>query len=60
MSFIGLLDGSFMDSVVLRAAEHERMVEAYSALNQKLQHSLADQNSSQRQIQELKVYCFFC
>lgn len=60
MSFIGLLDGSFMDSVVLRAAEHERMVEAYSALNQKLQHSLADQNYSQRQIQELKVYCFFC
>lgn len=36
-------------------AEHERMVEAYSSLNQKLEHSVDEQATLQRQIQDLKV-----
>ncbi|KAL3498454.1 hypothetical protein ACH5RR_041186 [Cinchona calisaya] len=43
-------------SVILdERAEHERMVEAYSALNQKLQHSLSEQATLQIHIQELKA-----
>ncbi|KAM7532425.1 hypothetical protein LguiB_035835 [Lonicera macranthoides] len=36
-------------------AEHERLVEAYSAVNQKLQHSLSEKGTLERTIQELKV-----
>ncbi|XP_071905571.1 nuclear-pore anchor isoform X2 [Coffea arabica] len=36
-------------------AEHERMVEAYSSLNQKLQHSLSEQTALQSHTQELKA-----
>lgn len=36
-------------------AEHERLVDAYSAVNQKLQHSLSEQTTLQKSIQELKA-----
>ncbi|XP_059661908.1 nuclear-pore anchor isoform X2 [Cornus florida] len=36
-------------------AEHERLVEAYSLVNQKLQHSLSEQATLERTIQDLKV-----
>ncbi|KAK3006433.1 hypothetical protein RJ639_016814, partial [Escallonia herrerae] len=36
-------------------AEHERLVEAYSVVNQKLQHSLHEEASLERTIQELKA-----
>ncbi|KAI7748396.1 hypothetical protein M8C21_013914 [Ambrosia artemisiifolia] len=36
-------------------AEHERMVEAYDLLNEKLQHSLSEQTVLERTIQELKA-----
>nr|XP_027063206.1 nuclear-pore anchor [Coffea arabica] len=36
-------------------AEHERMVEAYSSLDQKLQHSLSEQTALQSHTQELKA-----
>uniref|UniRef100_A0A5B6ZUV8 Putative nuclear-pore anchor isoform X1 n=1 Tax=Davidia involucrata TaxID=16924 RepID=A0A5B6ZUV8_DAVIN len=36
-------------------AEHERLVEAYSVVNQKLQHSLSEQANLERTIQELKA-----
>ncbi|KAI3816544.1 hypothetical protein L1987_16245 [Smallanthus sonchifolius] len=36
-------------------AEHERMVEAYDMLNEKLQHSLSEQTVLERTIQELKA-----
>lgn len=36
-------------------AEHERMIEAYSAINQKLQHSLSEQADLEKTIQELKA-----
>ncbi|KAK4386790.1 Nuclear-pore anchor [Sesamum angolense] len=35
--------------------EHERLVEAYSALNEKLQHSLSEHSTLQTTIQELKA-----
>lgn len=34
------------------------MIEAYSAINQKLQHSLSEQADLEKTIQELKVHCF--
>lgn len=37
------------------AAEHERLVEAYSVVNQKLQHSLSEQTNLERTLQEFKV-----
>ncbi|KAJ9554209.1 hypothetical protein OSB04_018254 [Centaurea solstitialis] len=36
-------------------AEHDRMVEAYDMLNEKLQHSLSEQTALERTIQELKA-----
>lgn len=36
-------------------AEHERMVEGYSAINQKLQQSLSEQSNLDKTIQELKA-----
>lgn len=36
-------------------AEHERFVESYSVMNQKLQHSLSEQNNLERTIKELKA-----
>ncbi|CAI9087966.1 OLC1v1022182C1 [Oldenlandia corymbosa var. corymbosa] len=36
-------------------AEHERTIEAYSVLDQKLQHALSEQTNLQRLIQELKA-----
>ncbi|XP_057958216.1 nuclear-pore anchor [Malania oleifera] len=36
-------------------AEHERMLEAYSAINQKLQHSVSEQSKLEKTIQELKA-----
>ncbi|KAL6974118.1 hypothetical protein U1Q18_028301 [Sarracenia purpurea var. burkii] len=36
-------------------AEHERLVEAYSVVNQKLQHSLSELTNSERTIRELKA-----
>ncbi|KAL8134769.1 nuclear-pore anchor isoform X1 [Apium graveolens] len=36
-------------------AEHERLMEAYSAVNQKLQHSLSEQTSLQKTILDLKA-----
>ncbi|KAI3730621.1 hypothetical protein L1987_61793 [Smallanthus sonchifolius] len=36
-------------------AEHERMVEAYVTLNEKLQHSISEQTVLERTIQELKA-----
>jgi nucleoprotein TPR len=36
-------------------AEHDRLVEAYSAVNEKLQNSLSEQRELVRNIQELKV-----
>ncbi|KAI3733902.1 hypothetical protein L6452_13360 [Arctium lappa] len=36
-------------------AEHDRMVEAYDMLNEKLQHSLSEQTVLERTIQELKA-----
>ncbi|CAH1431370.1 unnamed protein product [Lactuca virosa] len=36
-------------------AEHERMVEAYDMLNEKLQHSLSEQTFLERTLQELKA-----
>ncbi|KAL7186962.1 hypothetical protein ACSBR2_028631 [Camellia fascicularis] len=35
--------------------EHERLVEAYSVVNQKLQHSLSEQTNLERTIRELKA-----
>lgn len=37
------------------AVEHERLVEAYSVVNQKLQHSLSEQINLERNLQEFKV-----
>lgn len=39
--------------------EHERLVEAYSVLDEKLQHSLSEQSVLETTIQELKV-CNIC
>lgn len=36
-------------------AEHERFVEAYSVMNEKLQNSLSEQNTLERTIKELKA-----
>ncbi|KAK9152572.1 hypothetical protein Sjap_000052 [Stephania japonica] len=36
-------------------AEHERMMEAYSMMNQKLQQSLSEQSTLERTVQELKA-----
>ncbi|XAR59903.1 hypothetical protein NMG60_11015913 [Bertholletia excelsa] len=36
-------------------AEHERLAEAYSALNEKLQQSLSEQTKVERNVQELKA-----
>ncbi|XP_024989705.1 nuclear-pore anchor [Cynara cardunculus var. scolymus] len=36
-------------------AEHDRMVEAYDMLNEKLQHSISEQTALERTIQELKA-----
>jgi nucleoprotein TPR len=36
-------------------AEHERLVEAYSVVNQKLQHSLSEQTNLERTLQEFKA-----
>ncbi|KAK3037767.1 hypothetical protein RJ639_030686, partial [Escallonia herrerae] len=41
--------------VFTNAVEHERLVEAYSAVNQKLQHSLHEEASLERTIQEQKA-----
>lgn len=43
-------------TIVAYAAEHERMVEAYSAINQKLEQSLSEQSLLEKTIQELKVW----
>lgn len=42
--------------VFIYAVEHERMVEAYSMINQKLQNSISEQANLEKTIQELKVY----
>lgn len=36
-------------------AEYERMAEAYTVINQKLQNSVSEQSSLEKTIQELKV-----
>lgn len=41
--------------LVSYAAEHERLVEAYSVVNQKLQHSLSEQTNLERDLKEFKV-----
>ena len=41
--------------VVAYAAEHDRLAEAYSVINQKLQYSLSEKTSFERTIQEYKV-----
>ncbi|XP_058184188.1 nuclear-pore anchor isoform X3 [Rhododendron vialii] len=43
--------GIIMDERV----EHERLVEAYSVVNQKLQHSLSEQTNLERNLQEFKA-----
>nr|XP_043614030.1 nuclear-pore anchor [Erigeron canadensis] len=43
------------DVLMDERAEHERMVEAYDAINEKLQNSLSEQNALERTIQELKA-----
>lgn len=45
--------------VVNCAAEHERMAEAYSMINQKLQNSISEQANLEKTIQELKVVGIF-
>ncbi|KAB1204459.1 Nuclear-pore anchor [Morella rubra] len=40
-------------------AEHERMAEAYSMINQKLRNSLSEQDNLEKTIQELKVSDIF-
>lgn len=40
----------------LNAVEHEKMVEAYSLMNQKLQNSFAAKANLEKTIQELKVF----
>lgn len=43
------------DVIMDERAEHERMVEAYDTLIEKLQHSLSEQSALERAIQELKA-----
>ncbi|KAI3817234.1 hypothetical protein L1987_11023 [Smallanthus sonchifolius] len=43
------------DVILDERAEHERMVDAYVTLNEKLQHSLSEQTVLERTIQELKA-----
>uniref|UniRef100_A0A2P2MGQ3 Nuclear-pore anchor isoform X3 n=1 Tax=Rhizophora mucronata TaxID=61149 RepID=A0A2P2MGQ3_RHIMU len=39
-------------------AEYERMVESYSLINQKLQHSISEQANLEKTIQELQVMIY--
>ncbi|GFS36628.1 nuclear pore anchor [Actinidia rufa] len=52
---LGLLHHWFNCIVVAYAAEHDRLLEAYSVVNQKLQHSLSEKTSLERTIQEYKA-----
>ncbi|CAL5321269.1 unnamed protein product [Camellia sinensis] len=42
-------------AILERRVEHERLVEAYSVVNQKLQHSLSEQTNLERTIREFKA-----
>ncbi len=47
-------------AAVVFAAEYDRMVEAYSIINKKLQASIVEQSNLEKTIQELKVlHSFF-
>ncbi|RYR53574.1 hypothetical protein Ahy_A06g028755 [Arachis hypogaea] len=43
------------EAIILERAEHEKMVEAYSSMNQKLQNSLTENANLEKSIQELKA-----
>lgn len=47
------------ENIWLVAAEHERMIEAYNLMNQKLQQSLIDHDNFENTIRNLKVCCHF-
>ncbi|XP_062158169.1 nuclear-pore anchor isoform X2 [Alnus glutinosa] len=44
------------EAILDERAEHERMAEAYSMINQKLQNSLSERANLEKTIQELKAY----
>lgn len=46
----------YTDKLVHYIAEYSRMAESHSVINQKLQHSISEQENLQKAIQELKVY----
>ncbi|CAL5341417.1 unnamed protein product [Camellia sinensis] len=47
--------GRKQSQAILERVEHERLVEAYSVVNQKLQHSLSEQTNLERTIREFKA-----
>lgn len=51
---LGLYFGFLIE--IMSAAEYERMVDAYSAINQKLQNFISEKSSLEKTIQELKVF----
>lgn len=51
---LGLYFGILIE--IMSAAEYERMVDAYSAINQKLQNFISEKSSLEKTIQELKVF----
>lgn len=51
---LGLYFGILIE--IMSAAEYARMVDAYSAINQKLQNFISEKSSLEKTIQELKVF----
>lgn len=51
---LGLYFGILIE--IMSAAEYERMVDAFSAINQKLQNFISEKSSLEKTIQELKVF----
>lgn len=51
---LGLYFGILIE--IMSAAEYERMVDVYSAINQKLQNFISEKSSLEKTIQELKVF----
>lgn len=51
---LGLYFGILIE--IMSAAEYERMVDAYSAINHKLQNFISEKSSLEKTIQELKVF----
>lgn len=55
--FVDVIFGILIE--LMSAAEYERMVEAYSAINQKLQNCVSEKSNLEKIIQEFKVIEIF-